>query len=173
MGVSVIAMGRNKDTLQHLSDVFQSTGRLITVPISESLEENISALKSATPHGFSAYLDLSPPAATGNTYFKAAMSLLNQDGRVALMGGYAGEVSIPAALVVHKNIKIIGKWMYTREQAGRCIQMAEMGILGLGEKTGVKSKGLYGLSEIDEAVREAGEESSWGTQIVLEPGKKS
>ena len=171
MGALVIAMGRNQDTLKRLNGTFGPSGRLTTITMTGDLEGDISALRTASPTGFSAFLDLSPPAAAGNTYFHAALSLLKHGGRAALMGGMQGEMMIPADAVVHRNLRLYGKWMYSREQAIRCIQVAEAGVLALGEKAGVMTEGGYGLEEIEEAVKMAGEESRWGLQVVVEPGK--
>lgn len=169
MGATVIAMGRNRDTLARLHTTFGSTGRLITVPMTGTLEGDTSALRVASPDGFSAFLDISPPAAAGNTYFPAALSFLKHGGRIALMGGVSGAVSIPYGIIVHNDLKICGKWMYSQEQVRRCIQMAETGVLTLGERGGVVTKGEYGLEEIEAAVERAGAESGWGAQVVVEP----
>lgn len=171
MGATVIAMGRNRETLARLNTAFGSTGRLTTVPMAGTLEDDISALRVASPAGFSALLDISPPAAAGNTYFPAALFLLKHGGRVALMGGVSGAVSIPYGLIVHNDLKICGKWMYGQEQVRRCIAMAETGVLRLGERGGVVTRGEYGLEEIEAAVERAGVESGWGAQVVLEPAK--
>lgn len=164
-------MGRNRETLERLNTAFGSTGRLITVPMTGTLEGDTSALRVASPDGFSAFLDISPPSAAGNTYFPAALSLLKHGGRVALMGGVSGAVSVPYGVVVHNDLKIFGKWMYSQEQVRRCIQMAETGVLALGERGGVVTRGEYGLEEIEAAVERAGAESGWGAQVVVEPLK--
>ncbi len=169
MGATVIAMGRNRETLERLNNTFGSTGRLITVPMTGTLEGDTSALRAASADGFSVFFDISPPAAAGNTYFPAAFSLLKHGGRVALMGGVSGAVSIPYGIIVHNDLKIFGKWMYSQEQVRRCIQMAETGVLALGERSGVVTRGEYGLEEIEAAVERAGTESRWGAQVVVEP----
>ena len=170
MGANVIAMGRNRNILKRLTNAYGHTNRLTTVPMTGTLEGDISALKAATPSGFSAILDLSPPAAADNTYFPAAISLLKNGGRVALMGWVKPGMELPWSDIMRGDKRIYGKWMYTREQALRGIQMAEMGLLALGEKGGMLTKGKYGLVDIDSAVETAAEESSWGVQVVLEPG---
>ena len=169
MGAQVIAMGRNRDTLKRLEDTYKTTNRLTTVLMAPTLEENISALRAASPTGFSAILDVSPPAAANNTYFPAALSLLKQGGRVAFMGGMGAELRVPFEEMVHRDLKFVGKFMYSREQVFRAIQMAEAGLLELGEKGGVVTKGGYALDDIEGAVKKAAEESSWGVQVAVEP----
>ncbi|KAL8697477.1 MAG: hypothetical protein Q9201_007106, partial [Fulgogasparrea decipioides] len=100
MGAVVIAMGRNQDSLKRLQQHFSSTGRLITVPMTGTFEGDVAALRDASSSSsisgsFSAFLDLSPPAAADNTYFQAIISLLKYGGRVALMGGMKDGASIP------------------------------------------------------------------------------
>lgn len=171
-GAPVIAMGRNEDTLQRLADTFGSSGRLTTVPLTGTLEGDTSALRAASPTGFSAFLDLSPPAAaTQNTYFPAALSLLQTGGRVAVMGGVGAKREIPCDLLVHNDLKIVGKFMYSRDQLRKCIRMAESGVLPLGERAGVVTKGAYGLESIGEAVEAARNEGGWGKQALLTFGK--
>jgi len=80
MGATVIAMGRNGDILERLNTTFGPTGRLITVPMTGTLEDDTSALRAASTGGFSAFLDISPPPAAGNTYFPAALSLISMVG---------------------------------------------------------------------------------------------
>lgn len=169
MGAIVIAMGRNRNILERLFTTFGSTGRLTTVPMTGTLEGDTSALRAASPAGLSALLDISPPAAAGNTYLPAALSLLKHGGRVALMGGVEGAVNLPYDAIVYNDLKLCGKWMYSKQQVERCIQMAETGILALGERGGVVTKGEYGLEEIEVAVKRAAEESGWGAQVVVEP----
>ncbi|KAL8660408.1 MAG: hypothetical protein Q9202_006573 [Teloschistes flavicans] len=172
MGASVIAMGRNQDTLGRLNDTFGATNRLSTVTMTGTLEGDMAALRaaSATTHGFSAYLDLSPPSAALNTYFPATLSLLAPGGRIAVMGGYGGNLEIPCGMIVHKQLKLVGKYMYTREQVERCFRMAETGVLGLGEKAGVRTVGAFGLWEVETAVDTAKDEANvWGRQVLLEP----
>ena len=170
MGAHVIAMGRNRNTLKRLEDAFGSTNRLTTVPMTGTLEGDVSALRGASATGFSAVLDLSPPAAADNTYFPAAVSLLKHSGRVAVMGHVKPGMEIPWLQVMHANLRLYGKWMYTPQQVRRGVQMAEMGLLALGERAGVVTKGGYGLEDIDAALEKAAEEASWGVQVVLEPG---
>jgi len=90
-------------------------------------------------------------------------------GRVALMGGVSSAVSIPYGIIVHNDLKIFGKWMYSQEQVRRCIKMAETGVLALGGRSGVVTRGEYGLEEIEAAVERAGAESRWGAHVVVEP----
>ena len=171
MGARVIALGRNPETFARLTSTYGSS-RLTTVTMTNTLDGDTAALSAASPSGYDAFLDLSPPAAAGNTYFPAAFSLLKQGGRVALMGSMGDEVvSVSPMLMVRKNLKICGKFMYTREQASRAVQMAETGVLALGRKAGVETTGSFGLNEIDKAVEKAENDGKWGMQVLLEPGK--
>lgn len=86
------------------------------------------------------------------------------------MGGVGANLEIPCGLVVHKQLRFVGKWMYTREQVERCVRMAEMGAFGLGERAGVRTVAGFGLEEAERAVETAAVEAKgWGRQIVVEP----
>ncbi|KAL6721440.1 hypothetical protein ACLMJK_000543 [Lecanora helva] len=173
MGAIVVAMGRNQDTLKRLNNTFGSTGRLTTVTMTNNVESDTSTLQAASPSGYSAYLDLSPPVAAENTYSTATLSLLNHGGRVSMMGNFFGGMFLPGQLMIRGNLKVFGKWMYSREQARNCIQMAEAGVLALGRKAGVVTEAVYGLEEIQEAVDKAAEVGRWGVQVLVEPNGRS
>ncbi|KAL8684523.1 MAG: hypothetical protein Q9218_008254, partial [Villophora microphyllina] len=106
MGASVIALGRNKDTLARLTSTFAHTNRLTTVPLTSTLETDTAALRHAasltTP--ITAYLDLSPPSIPKNTYFPTILALLAPGARIALMGGMAGRLEVAMEMVVHRQL---------------------------------------------------------------------
>lgn len=141
LGARVIAMGRNKEALSRLNVAYSSLypkGRLLTVPITGNVEEEVSALKSAAgDHPIDAFFDISPPNAITSTHFKAAILALRHSGRVSLMGGQQGDVGIPHSKVMHFNISLRGKWMYERKDVKEFIKLVEVGTVVIGEKGGV------------------------------------
>ncbi|KAI4104461.1 MAG: hypothetical protein L6R37_003204 [Teloschistes peruensis] len=141
------------NTLRSLNDTFGATNPLSTVTMTGTLEGDTAALRAAcatTKNGFSAYLDLPPPP--------------------LLPPNLGANLEIPCGLVVHKQLRFVGKWMYTREQVERCVRMAEMGAFGLGERAGVRTVAGFGLEEAERAVETAAVEAKgWGRQIVVEP----
>lgn len=179
MGARVIAMGRNANILTKLATTYAGTRRLQTVTMSGTLEGDRAALQSlfsskssSSPSaaGADCILDLSPPSAANNTYIPAAFSVLKHGGRVALMGGILGGMEMPYRDIMRRNIRVQGKWMYTREQAVRCIKMAEAGLLPLGRKEGTHIQGVYGLEQIQEGMDRAAT-CGWGEQVLVVPRK--
>lgn len=175
MGARVIAMGRNTKTLGSLEDqvgkVYPS-GRLITVPIMGDVEKERAALvKAAGKRGIDAFLDISPPAAINSSHFTAAILALKHSGRVSLMGGQQGGVTIPHFKVMHSNIQLRGKWMYEREDVPALIRLVEAGNLVLGSQAGFAEPKEYRLDEWKEAFDHAYDADD-GVGAVLVPGKK-
>jgi len=63
---------------------------------------------------------------------------------VSLMGGMMGnDLKIPIGVVVHRDLVIRGKWMYSRQNVYDLIKMIEVGVLNLG---GLKVE-KFGLEE--------------------------
>lgn len=172
MGARVIAMGRNESILAKLSAMHAATHRLQTVPMSGTLEGDSAALQSlfSQSSGADCILDLSPPSAANNTYMPAAFSVLKHGGRVALMGGILGGMEMPYRDIMRRNIRVQGKWMYTREQALRCVKMAEAGLLPLGRKEGTQVNGVYGLEDVQQGLDMAAK-CGWGEQVLVVPKK--
>lgn len=178
MGARVIAMGRNSKILSKLATTHASTHRLQTITMSGTLEGDRAALQSffssqssSSPSaGADCILDLSPPSAANNTYIPAAFSVLDHGGRIALMGGILNSMEMPYRDIMRRNIRVQGKWMYTREQAVRCVKMAEAGLLPLGRKEGTQVQGVYGLEEIQQGMERAAT-CGWGEQVLIVPKK--
>ncbi|RDL39729.1 Uncharacterized protein BP5553_04069 [Venustampulla echinocandica] len=131
MGARVIAMGRNAEVLKRIKE---NNERVEVVPITGDAEGDLKALKQFGP--IDAYFDISPPAAAESTHLRSAMLALEHGGRVSLMGGIRSDISIPHALVVHQELQLKGKWMYSREQMRGLIKMVEGGILKIGSGSG-------------------------------------
>lgn len=171
MGATVIACGRNQTTLDSLSTQFASTGRLRTVQFSGTASSDTSALLAALPSrssGADAYIDFSPPAAAGTTHIEACIGALRTGGRCSLMGGITGGVMIPYGLVMHGNLQIRGRFMYTREQIQRMLGMVEAGVLRLGERgAGIRTVGEFGLDQMEQAMELSEKMQGWNCQVVL------
>ena len=176
MGARVIAMGRNASILAKLDAMHAATHRLQTLTMSGTLEGDSTALKalfSTSPSssgGADCILDLSPPSAANNTYIPAAFSVLKHGGRVALMGGILDGMEMPYRDIMRRNIRVQGKWMYSREQALRCVKMAEAGLLPLGRKEGTQIKGVYGLEEVQQGM-DCAAKCGWGEQVLVVPSQ--
>ncbi|KAE8454569.1 hypothetical protein EG329_000192 [Mollisiaceae sp. DMI_Dod_QoI] len=129
MGARVIALGRNASTLEKLAASYSHS----RIEICQITGDEKVDLKSLQAFGrIDAFFDISPPAASDSTHFRSCMLALRKGGRVSLMGGLRGELTIPVKVVVSMDLRIRGKWMYERQDVKDLIKMVEIGVLGLG-----------------------------------------
>jgi len=166
MGARVIAMGRNEGKLREIAASFgDSTGsRLSIVPISGDVEKETAELKKLGP--IDAFFDISPPEASNSTHLKSAIASLGHGGRVSLMGGIRGDLTIPYGQIMHFNIQLKGKWMYERGDILALIQMVRTGVLKLDK---VDIVGKFGLEEWEKAFDVAAANADMGQVVLLAP----
>ena len=172
MGASVVACGRNEQTLASLRKTFNATGRLRTVVLTGDQDNDMQAMISAAGNGekgAEAYIDFSPNAAARSTHIASAMAALRPFGRASFMGGIFGNIEVNYILLMMKSLRIQGRFMYGREAVVRMIKMIEKGNLKLGASGGVQIIGKFGLDQIDEAMKIAKMETAWGKQVLLVP----
>jgi threonine dehydrogenase-like Zn-dependent dehydrogenase len=164
MGARVIAAARNADSLKRLTGMNE---RILPVQLTGDVETDAKALKQFGP--VDVFQDWCPPTAAKTTHIKACMLALRVGGRVSLMGGIREDISISYAWVMHNNLTIKGKWMYTQEDPYLLIKMIEIGILKLGERAGLKNVGIFPLEDWSKAFTAAEENPGWGTQALIAP----
>lgn len=147
LGARVVAMGRNQQALTKLrSSLGKQFGedRLTTVPILPGFDDQLSALKNTLrdfncQKGADVFFDISPPEAAKSSHFKAAILSLRHSGRVSLMGGQREDVPLPHMFVMHFDLTLKGKWMYSRENVRDLVKLIENGGLRLGRDTAMSS----------------------------------
>ena len=83
-----------------------------------------------------------------------------------MMGGIRDDISISYTRVMHWNLEIRGKWMYTREDILAFIKIVETGVLRLGKP---KLIGKFPLEQWREAFKAAEENPGHGDQILIAP----
>jgi threonine dehydrogenase-like Zn-dependent dehydrogenase len=164
MGARVIAAARNTDSLKRLA---ATNERILTVQLTGDVETDGKALKQFGP--VDAFQDWCPPVAAKTTHIKACMLALRVGGRVSLMGGIREDISISYTWVMHNNLTIKGKWMYTQEDPYLLIKMIESGILKLGERAGLKNAAVFPLEDWSKAFTAAEENPGWGSQTLIAP----
>ena len=98
-------------------------------------------------------------------YLAAAVGALKESGRVVFSGGLGGDVAIPYGKMVHDNLTVKGKWMYSPDGARRLITP---GVLKIGRDSGAEI-GVYGLEQHDEAVEAAAKNGGWRNYAVIKP----
>jgi threonine dehydrogenase-like Zn-dependent dehydrogenase len=172
MGASVVACGRNEQTLARLRETFGTSGRLRTVVLTGDQDSDMQEIISAAGNGgrgADAYIDFSPNAAAKSTHIASAMAALRPFGRASFMGGIFGNIEINYISLMMRNLRIQGRFMYGREAVVRMVKMIEKGNLKLGASAGVRIIGRYGLDQIDEAMKIAKMGTAWGKQVLLVP----
>lgn len=167
LGASVIAMGRNAESLAKLESTFP---RVRTVPITGSMDEEVSALRAAAAgRAIDAVFEISPPQAAKSTHIKSCIHSLRRGGRVCLMGGIQEDYPIPLREIMRKNLTLRGTWMYSREQVLALIQMVESGILKLGKEAGIGSIKVFGFADWQKAFDHASENAGWDKAVLMKP----
>lgn len=159
----VIAMGRNYEALQRLRKGRED--KVETVQITGNVDKDAAELLRFGPADV--YFDISPPQAAGSTHFTSAFGALKRGARVSLMGGIMGDVALPHAIIMHKDITIKGKWMYPMEAIPELVRMIEYGMLKFGSAAGIKAE-RYKLDDWEEAFN-AAKSSKFGRYVVLNP----
>ncbi|KAM0258470.1 hypothetical protein ACHAQJ_003809 [Trichoderma viride] len=164
LGANVVAMGRNAQVLEKLA---ATSDRVKTVQVTGCVEDDTAAIRKHGP--IDVFFDISPPMAASSTHIKSGILSLAHSGRVSLMGGIAGDISIPYGVVMFNDIKLHGKFMYERKDVKMLIKMVESGIMGLGQKIGARVEGKYGLEEWDQAFTAAKENAGPGQYVIIAP----
>lgn len=179
LGAQVVALGRNKTTLQALEVL--GDGRVATAQLSGSVEGDLEGIKTAAAKlGRAAalvadvFFEISPPFVVdgpGQTvpYITAALIALRKGGRAVFMGGIQQQISLHIWDVVHGNKALLGWWMYTPAQLKAIIHLIETGVLKLGEKRGLLCKGIFSLEEWEEGFDLAAREAKAGSFVLLQP----
>jgi threonine dehydrogenase-like Zn-dependent dehydrogenase len=164
MGARVIAMGRNTEILAKLKS---QSRRVETVRMTGNQEEEVAALQKFG-HA-DAYFDISPREAAGSSHLKSAILFLRHGGRISLMGGFQEDLAIPQKTIMRKDLKMQGKWIYSRDDISLLVKMIEIGILGMEEKDGVHIVGRYSLDKWEEAFQSAAKENKAGKMVLMIP----
>lgn len=164
MGARVIAMGRNVDALKKVAALSE---RVEVVPITGDVQTDLKALKSFGP--IDAFFEISPPMAAKATFIETAILALRPHGRVSFMGGIGENVPLPLSAIMHRNLLLKGTWMYTREAIVALIKLVERGVLKLGERSGARVVGKFGLDEWDAAFTTAAKNSGVGLVTAITP----
>lgn len=128
------------------------------------VEADVKALQRYGP--VDAYQDWSPPGAGASTHIKSCIQALRVDGRVSLMGGIPGDISINYATLMFRNIQIRGRFMYTKEAISSFVKLIHSGVLTLDKEKTVES---FPLERWSDAFKAAEESTALGKQILIAP----
>lgn len=168
MGADVIAASRSESGLGRVKTVFPS---IKTVRLTGDVGADTAAITAASgTHPPDAFIDLSPPEATGSSGVTACMLAVRSYGRIVLMGGRGDAgIPIPWAPALYRNLTIKGGFMYEREDVEGLVRLLETGRIKLGGENGYEVSGAYELEEWDKAAEAAVEKTAFGRMVVLNP----
>ncbi|KAI0206168.1 GroES-like protein [Astrocystis sublimbata] len=165
LGARVIALGRNQEVLAKLK---ATVPRVETVALTGDVQKDAQAIQA---FGLAdAFLDSTPHTAHEEpSHIKSALFSLRKRGRVAFMGGMAGNLTIPYFILILKSLVLKGKWMYTPEEIRRLVKMVEVGTVKIGKAAGHELKGKFQLEDYEAAFEAAAKNAAWGQSVVFTP----
>ncbi|EXA29865.1 hypothetical protein FOVG_18699 [Fusarium oxysporum f. sp. pisi HDV247] len=148
LGANVIAIGRSEGKLAQLQKQLGNHERFSYVVMTGDDQVDAAAIRKASPDG-------------------RGVEVFN-DWAVVLSGAPSGSITVPYTLVIHQNIKIIGKVMVTRAGIESTIKMVNSGVLKLGNRGGSSHK-VYKLEEHPEAFEDAKKNSGFRVYTDIAP----
>lgn len=156
MGATVIAASRNKSILDKLAKTFP---RVHILELTGHVQKDAEGMRKwGAPDAF---MDFTPQMPTIPSHLVSGIQAVKPRGRVCLLGAPQGNVEIPYALIMFKNLEFYFNFMYTREDMRQVVKLAENGALTLGTKGG-QDIATFNLTEWEEAFKYAAGHTSWG-----------
>ncbi|KAG7763451.1 hypothetical protein KL931_005125 [Ogataea haglerorum] len=159
MGAKVLALGRDKATLEKLASHYSNVQPVL---LTGDKEADAATLQKLGP--LDAYMDYTPSGAAGPVYLDAAIGALRFGGRVILSGLVFANLSIPYGLVVAKDLTIKGKFMYSRQEAKDFLKMVENGIFKMDHVRVRK----YPIDQYAEAADVANGKAPWDELVAAD-----
>lgn len=161
MGATVIAASRNKTILDKLAKAFP---RVYALQLTGDVQKDAEGMQQwGAPDAF---LDFTPQMPAIPSHFASAIQALKPRGRICLLGAPQGNVKIPYALVMFKNLEFYFNFMYSREDLQQVVRLAESGALALGSKGG-QDIATYQLNSWEDAFKFAAEHTTWGSSTAF------
>lgn len=74
-------------------------------------------------------------------------------------------------MIMHRNIRLYGKWMYERSDIADMVKLIESGMLKLGPAGGFEEPVVFPLEKWEEAFDQAAENVGLGKSVVIAPGR--
>ncbi|KAM5354516.1 hypothetical protein ACJ41O_001163 [Fusarium nematophilum] len=173
LGANVIALGRSEEKLAAMKKKLGNHPRLSTVVMTGDNDIDTAAILQVTANGSGADVvnDWTPGPLKAAPFLAAAAGALRRKGRVVLSGGTPAHIEIPYHFIVHKDLRIMGKWMCERGTLSRLINMIESGSLKIGVESGTEVA-VFGLEEHQEAVEHAAKHGGWRNYTVIAPNSE-
>lgn len=160
MGAQVIAIGRNKESLERVKAF--DPERVQVVEITGDIDRDIQELTKDGPPDV--LFDISPGSARASTHFKSCIESLRRGGRVSLMGFM--DLLLPTATIMLYDITLKGKWMYKKEDIRFMIRLLEAGYMNLHS---VQTAGSFPIEQFADAFDTASQMKGPFLQTVIVP----
>ncbi|KAH6685491.1 hypothetical protein F5X68DRAFT_241720 [Plectosphaerella plurivora] len=172
LGANVIALGRNEEKLKRLGRQLGNHERFSYVVMTGDDEADAAAIRKASPdgRGVEVFNDWASGELTGSPVFNAGIRAVRPEGRVVLSGAPSGTIAVPYTLVMHQNIKIIGKVVVTRPGVDLTLKMVYSGVLELGKRGG-STHDVYSLEQHHEAFKQAKKNSGFRVYTDIAPNQ--
>ncbi|RDW58338.1 hypothetical protein BP5796_12268 [Coleophoma crateriformis] len=170
LGCRVIALTRNASKLTPLTSRHSN---ITAVELTGDRETDLAAIRTLLPStktGADAFIDVSPPQATGNSHhFDIGLEVLRPGAR-AVLSGALSTATLPYTSILFRNITIIGKWMFTAQEMDALARMVEGGIIKLGKQVGHENVGGgFKFEEWEQGLLEAEGAVEWGRHVMFMP----
>ena len=161
MGATVIAASRNKAILDKLAKIFP---RVHALQLTGDIQKDADGMQQwGVPDAF---LDFTPQMPSIPSHLTSAIQAVKPRGRVCLLGAPQGNVEIPYAFIMFKNLEFYFNFMYTREDLQQVVRLAESGVLTLGSKAG-QEIATYNLNDWEDAFKFSAEHATWGNSTAF------
>jgi threonine dehydrogenase-like Zn-dependent dehydrogenase len=172
LGANVIALGRNEEKLKRLAKQLGNHERFSYVVMTGDDEADAAAIRKASPdgRGVEVFNDWASGELTGSPVFNAGIRAVRPEGRVVLSGAPSGTIAVPYTVVMHQNIKIIGKVVVSRPGVELTLKMVYSGVLKLGKRGG-STHDVYSLEQHEEAFQQAKKKSGFRVYTDIAPNK--
>jgi len=124
----VVGIGRKRDALENLRDVFG--GRVIPAVVTGDAEKDLPIIRNAAGGGADVALDLLGTAKSTSTTL-SCLRTLKRGGRLVLMGSAEVPLELSFREMLANDWEVVGQFMYARQAPAQLAQLAAEGLLDL------------------------------------------
>ncbi len=124
----VVAVGRKREALEHLRDVFGP--RVVPAIITGEAEKDLDIIRKAAGGRADVALDLLGTARSTSTTL-SCLRALKRGGRLVLMGSADVPLELSFREMLANDWEVVGQFMYARQAPGQLAQLAVEGLLDL------------------------------------------
>jgi alcohol dehydrogenase len=143
----VVAVGRKREALENLREVFGS--RVIPAVVTGDAENDLDIIRKAAGGRADVALDLLGSAKSTSTTL-SCLRTLKRGGRLVLMGSADVPLELSFREMLANDWEVVGQFMYSRQAPGQLAQLASEGLLDL-KKIEVTTFPLAGFRRAVEA----------------------